>query len=128
MTRGAPGWVPRVTLRISTESVRHVQSSARCAAAPMRNSPCGVSGRLLILPHVPTSSDGGGSLATQRALAALATTLAILLWLASACALGAQTRKLVNSFGGASSAVPDPAPLASPHGVAIEQSSGDVYV
>lgn len=50
------------------------------------------------------------------------------LFLSSAPALGAQTRKLVNTFGGVSSVVPDPYPLSSPQGEAVDQETGDVYV
>ncbi len=40
----------------------------------------------------------------------------------------AQTRELLRTFGAAASTVADPAPLSNPQGMAIDQSSGDVYV
>jgi len=40
----------------------------------------------------------------------------------------ATTRKLVASFGASASKSPDPAPLANPQGLAVDQTSTDVYV
>jgi NHL repeat len=61
-------------------------------------------------------------------------------WLVSLCALvgalafmvapagAAQTRRVLDSFGGASSSVVDPYPLSNPQGVAVDDNSEDVYV
>jgi hypothetical protein len=64
---------------------------------------------------------GGGcwpGLVLRRGLMLVLAAAGMSLGLGCISALGAQTRKLVNTFGS----------LSSPQGVAIDQSSGDVYV
>jgi DNA-binding beta-propeller fold protein YncE len=57
-------------------------------------------------------------------LCALAGALAFMVSPAGA----AQTRRILDSFGGTSSSVVDPYPLSNPQGVAVDQETEDVYV
>ena len=54
--------------------------------------------------------------------------LAGALWSAGTPALAASNYAFVGSFGSATSTPPDPNPLASPSGIAIDQATQDVYV
>jgi NHL repeat-containing protein len=67
----------------------------------------------------------------QRLTTAMLATLGVLsggLALSSAPAVAAEQWSVISTFGGASSAQPDPEPLSDPAGVAVNQATGDVYV
>jgi hypothetical protein len=96
-------------------------STARRVASTVRSL-------LLASSRAALAGSSGFAIGRARRVAAAGVVAGAVVLLGASVASAATTRELVGTFGGAGSTTSDPAPLSNPQNVAVNQSTGDVYV